>query len=102
MLVIDCLFKNNDSLIFVNIFYFILKDRNEVKLCYRINLCIFLVIIIINNLFECGLRLEVCSDFVFFIVWLDDWGFYNRRVKVNNIFELYFDMRIRIFFYFFF
>lgn len=56
----------------------------------------------INNLFECGLRLEVCSDFVFFIVWLEDWGFYNRRVKVNNIFESYFDMRIRIFFYFFF
>lgn len=95
MSVTDCLFKNNDSLILVNTFYFISKDRNVSKPCHRINLCILLVITIINNLPECGSRSEVCSDLVLPTVWSDDWGSYNRRVKVNNTSESYLDMRIR-------
>lgn len=95
MSVTDCLFIHNDSLLLVNTFYFISKDRNEAKPCHRINLCILLVIIMINNLPECGSRSEVCSDLVLPTVWSDDWGSYNRRVKVNNTSESYLDMRIR-------
>lgn len=99
MSVTECLFIHNDSLILVNTFIFISKDRNVSKPCHRINLCILLVIIMINNLPECGSRSEVCSDLVLPTMWSEDWGSYNKRVKVNNTSESYLDMRIRTLFH---